>query len=725
MPRVRKFEDDLIIKSYPEGRIFFYKSGFRLINSREKTGISLIESAVKGKDFCEYFEETCQPIQYSFKQKAGTGGYMVFEQNFTDNILTDIDILFFEEITSDDHTIRKVALPFEINNQDRYLASRILPLDSNHLLFFIGENNENHRSLTKCYIFNILTEKNRCLGEYCDYPTSLMSPNYTLLSNNEGDFSIYHYNFCVDDMDESHEPNIVQLEEFNRCIDCFNADCVCSATFGTGFEELIIIDSQRNHVDLLERFPQLKDLKTNCCSGFILFTLTQNVFSALLRRNNSIFIVVHIENGELKTSTGRLGCYDLVCDNIKHIDLTISFHDELCCLYGANNYDGVYGPLKYRSVSNEVMRLDNICPLSVMFDGIAHFNDYSGMQCFFYFKEKKIVIHKSVMNSNGRIQRSYNKLSFHPVGEEHFFMLAQRYDRHGSSEVVKIHWEGSESKPIITSCQIGLNNVGIIAGLPFYVSYNDNGTTHGYLGDTRILELPQDEYFNDCSYSVVGNSACIFCSESINFFQFLIDENDVEVQKHFIFYHDNDVANVNYNPRPLVDTADHQLFVVHKYGVESEVHQLHCLNWETGNFLEPVLIYKYTNDEFEDECERIQGHNFISFVGDSYISVDQGIYKVTIVNGTIETHFFSNSNLTFNGDFLNNLNLPNNVVQVMKYEEETKTMVLKTFNVEQDPESTNPTVETFHLPSFLAEASIVEYHMPNYHSQTNNEAEFL
>ncbi|KAL0233875.1 hypothetical protein PCE1_002380 [Barthelona sp. PCE] len=674
MPRIRKFEDDLIIGAFPEGQIIFEGQGVRMVKSREDTRLNNLIDAVDGEEFCGYVEET------------------------------------------------KIRFPFDdLDNLQKFVSSEFVPLDENHIFFSITEVDEEHQNgeSTHCFILNILTEQYRCLGEYEYYSISNnCSVEYVLMRNYGNDFSIFYYNFCADDMDEAHEPDIVQLEGVHNqnCIGCYNADCVCFYVNGEILEELIIFDRQRNRVDLLERFPQLLELKMSYCSYFALFTLTQDVFSALLN-DGSICTVVHIENGELKTTTGDVGSNIVHCDDLKHIDLANSFHNERQ-FFGTCDTTCVYGPIKLRKVDNEVIRLQNIWPHRVMYDGTVHFADSNRKrQCYFYFKEKRIVTHKSVMtNDSFMFERNYSELSMHPVEEEYFFMIAQCNRRQGASEIVKIHWEGSESKPIITPFENNgfLNYNSLVLGLPFFIDYNEN-VCQGYLGNTKVLELPPNEYINDCKPSVTGSSVCVSCTNSTHFLQLLINNNDVEVQKHITFHHGDDVSNVVFCHHPLTDTADHQLFVTYKYNNDGEEQYMHCLDWSTGNFLEPVLIYKYLNDGEMDE-EFLEGNCFFKFIGDSYIQVEQGINKVSIVNGVIEMRFFTNTILPNIGNDIRSLNLPNNVVQEVIYEEETKTMVLKTYNVEEDPESKNPTVERFHLPSFLAEASIVEYHMPNYHA---------
>ncbi|KAL0231959.1 hypothetical protein PCE1_002956 [Barthelona sp. PCE] len=71
MPRVRKFEDDLIIRAYPEGQMIFEGEGVRLLSSRENKDISLIESAIEDKDFVGYVEDACEPLKYTSKLRAG------------------------------------------------------------------------------------------------------------------------------------------------------------------------------------------------------------------------------------------------------------------------------------------------------------------------------------------------------------------------------------------------------------------------------------------------------------------------------------------------------------------------------------------------------------------------------------------------------------------------------------------------------------------------------
>ncbi|KAL0232468.1 hypothetical protein PCE1_002809 [Barthelona sp. PCE] len=712
MPRIRKFEDDLIIGSFSEGQIFFEGQGVRMVKTREDTHIKYLIDTVDGEEFCGYVEKMCEPMQYNYKRKAGAG-FMLIQLHFEEgNRLTELEIKYFNEINSDEYSTRRIRFPFDdLNNMETYISSEFIPLDENHIFFTITYVDEEHQNgqATYCNILNIITEQNRYIvGEYELYSlNTIFSTGFLILTRfEEDDFLLFHYNFCVDDMDDTHEPDIVQLEGFHNhiCIGCYNAECVCFAVFNEGFEELIIFDRQRNRVDLLERFPQLRDIKTNYFSSFALFTLTQDVFSALFN-DGSVCTVVHIKDGKLKTSTGDLGIYDVRCADAKLIDLMNSFHDEKCQFYGVCCATAVYGNTKFRNISNEVMHLQNFWPHSVMYDGTARFSDYSRKrQCYFYFKEKRVVIHKSVMTKNNLV--NYSELSMHPVEEDHFFMVAQTYGIQEESEIVKIHWEGSESKPIITPYEhVGLNCIGLVFGLTFTIEYSEN-ICQGYICNTKVLELPPNEHINYCKPLVSGNYVCVNCTGSTHFLQILINENDVEVQKHITLHHNHAVTNVIYSHHLLTETPDHQLFVMYRYNDDGEEQCLHCLDWSTGNFLEPILLYKFSNVG--------EGNCFSNFIGDSYIRVDKGINKVSIVNGVIEMQFFTNTFLpNITNDMNNNLNLPNNVVQEMKYEEETKTMVLKTYNVEEDPESINPTVETFHLPSFLAEASIVEYHMPN------------
>ncbi|KAL0232420.1 hypothetical protein PCE1_002761 [Barthelona sp. PCE] len=362
MPRVRKFEDDLVIRAYPEGQMIFEDQGVVLLKSREK--FSLIESAIEGKDFVGYVEDTRKPLQYTSKLKAGES-YMIIEQLLDDsNFLTHIDILLFSDIMSDEHTRRRIPFPFEMNNFRR-LFSRIIPMDENHLLLTIGDA-VNNRRVIQSYILNVLTYDYRCLGEY--YSISVRTPNYILLRNCQDD-TIWHYNFSVDDMDEAHEPDIEQLDDiYLRFFGCLNSDCIFSARFrDQEIDELIIFDSQRNQVNLTERFPQLKGLFIGSNSDFTLLTLSQDVLSMIVIYS-SFMVVVHIENDELKMLEGEMNLDYVLCNDLKHIDLNDNyFHDEDCVFYGVDERTKLCGLIKFRTVDNEVMRLKSLHPTDIFF----------------------------------------------------------------------------------------------------------------------------------------------------------------------------------------------------------------------------------------------------------------------------------------------------------------------------------------------------------------------
>ncbi|KAL0233669.1 hypothetical protein PCE1_002179 [Barthelona sp. PCE] len=208
MPRVRKFEEDLVMQDYPEGQMIFEGEGVRLLSSRENKDISLIESAIEGKGFVGYVEDTRKPLQHTSKLRAGES-YMIIEQLFDDNnFLAHFDILLFSEIMSAEHTRRRMPFPLEMNNFRR-LCRKVFPMDENHLLFTISDIDIfNNRQVRQCYILNVLTEEYRCLGDYDSQSTK--NSNYILLRKYQDNF-IWHYNFSVDDMDEAHEPDIEQL----------------------------------------------------------------------------------------------------------------------------------------------------------------------------------------------------------------------------------------------------------------------------------------------------------------------------------------------------------------------------------------------------------------------------------------------------------------------------------------------------------------------------------
>ncbi|KAL0233439.1 hypothetical protein PCE1_001954 [Barthelona sp. PCE] len=710
MPRVRKFEEDLVMQAYPDGQMIFEGEGVVLLKSREITEISLIESAIEGKDFIGYVEDTRKPLQYTSKLKAGES-YMIIEQLFDDSgIITHFDILLFNDVMNEEHTRRIVPFPFPMIKS---LSSGIVPLDENHLLFAIKETVDN-RQLIQCYILNVITYDYRCLGEY--YSISVRTPNYILLRYCQDNF-IWHYNFSVDDMDEAHEPDIEQLHGGVHLsyISCLNSDCICSVSFDNyKVDELVIFDSQRNQVNLTERFPQLKGLNIYMYSNFALLTLTQDVLLMLLIGFGSSCVVIHIENGELKISEVEMNFKNVLCHSLKHIDLNDSSFRKCSVLFGEDRRTGRYGPIKFREVSKEVLRLNSLQPKRIFFDGIEEvYGHIASIRCYFFFKERKLIVLRGCRKPFSRVWCQI--LSVHPNEGDDFFVMAEKHSE--TNTYVKLCWTGSEFKPITTILpHCGSKNRGFIQGLPLNVDYRED-TELIYLGEKVILELPPNNYIRSVYGSHFDNSACILCEEAIHFFQLNVNGYDVEVQKHIVFEHEY-LYDVYFNPSPLAETPDHQLFVVCTHSRVATTQHLHCLDWSTGSFLEPVHLYQNSMNEKIEE-----GNYFNDFVGDSYIHVRGGIIKAYIEACAIKTRFYTNNNLQYSPDMKisHDPNLPNNVIQDMSYEEETKTMVLKTYNVEEDPESMNPTVERFHLPSFLAEASIFEYHMPDYHEHYHNE----
>ncbi|KAL0234058.1 hypothetical protein PCE1_001096 [Barthelona sp. PCE] len=702
MPRVRKFEDDLIIKAYPEGQLIFEGQGLRLLKSRDNTDISLIESAIVGKSFVGYVEDKGEPLKYTYMRRAGES-YMIIKQLFDDSgIITHLDILLFSEIMSAEHTRRRIPFPFD--NIGRFQISRIFSMDENHLLFTISDT-VNNRQVILCYILNVLTDEYRCLGEYDSQST--INSNYIMLRKCQDD-TTWHYNFSADDMDEAHEPDIEQLDGIHlEHFRCLNSDCIFSVLQDHRYGELVIFDCQRNQVNLTERFPQLKGLNIFKLSNFALLTLTQDVLSMIFF--GSGIKVIHIENDELKMLEGEMNLDNVICDGWKHIDLNDnSFRDEDCVFYGTDKITERYGPIKFRAVDNEVVSLKSLHPKKIFFDGKAEVYDNASIRYYFFFKERKLI----VLREYNKISRTnYVIRSVHPNEGGDFIVMAEKHSE--TNTYVKIHWHGSESKPITTILpHCGSINHCLIQGLPLNVDRLEDRTGLVYLGSKLLLDLPPNIYVRSVQGSHFDNSACILCKNTIHFLQLNVNGNDVEVQKHIVFEHE--YCDVYFNPRPLAETPDHQLFVVYTHSRVATLQHLHCIDWSTGSFLEPVHLYQYYRNEKIEE-----GNFFNNFVGDSYIHVVGGIIKVHIEHGAIKTRFFTNDNLP-NLNIDNNLpnlnidhNLPNNTVQDMSYEEETKTMLLKTYNIEEDPESINPTVETFHLPSFMAEASIVEYHMPD------------
>ncbi|KAL0233609.1 hypothetical protein PCE1_002122 [Barthelona sp. PCE] len=695
MPRVRKFEDDLIIRAYPEGQLIFEGEGVTLIKSREITEIGLIESAIEDKDFVGYVEDTRKPLKYTSKLRAGES-YMIIEQLFDDsNFLTHLDILLFSDIMSDEHTRRRIPFPLEMNNFRRPYR-KIFPMDENHLLFTISDT-VNNRQVRQCYILNVLTEEYRCLGDY-DSQSNINS-NYILLKKCQDD-TIWHYNFSADDMDEAHEPDIEQLDGVHlEHFRCLNSDCIFSVLQGHRYGELVIFDSQRNQINLTERFPQLKGLNISRDSNFALLTLTQDVLSMVFI--GSGIKVIHIENGELKMSEGEVNLDNVRCNDLKHIDLNDnSFRDD-CIFFGTDRRTKRYGRIKFRPVDNEVFRLNSLQPKRIFFDGIMEvYDDNASIRYYFLFKERKLIVLRGCRKPFSHT--SCEILLVHPNEGDDFIVLTEV----NGCAYGKLCWTGSESKPITTILpHCGSINHCFIQGLPLNV---DRGLV--YLGSELIVELPRNIRVKGVHSLRFDYSACIVFGEANHFFRFNVNGYDVDVQNHIVFESEYS-CDVYFNPRPLAETPDHQLFVVHVRSRVVTTQHLHCLDWSTGSFLEPVLLWKGSYDDGTEE-----GNYFRNFVGDSYIHVRGGIIKVYVEHGTIKTRFFTNNNFPY-VNIIHDPNLPNNVIQDMSYEEETKTMVLKTYNIEEDPESINPTVESFHLPSFLAEASIVEYHMPDYHEQ--------
>ncbi|KAL0239045.1 hypothetical protein PCE1_004736 [Barthelona sp. PCE] len=479
-------------------------------------------------------------------------------------------------------------------------------------------------------------------------------------------------------------------------------------------EDMIIIDCQRNRVNLTERFPQLKSLNISLQS-FGIITLSQDIctmiiFECPMSLLNCLYcVIVHVENGELHMSSGTMELNDPICDHFNHIDLTQdSFHHEDFVLYGTCSNTGSFGPIKYSYVENEVMRLCGLSSELVFFDGIPKFyDDVQLNQYFFYLKEKKIVVLKEHDDDS---EIKFTVISTHPFSsdEDDFYVFSmKRSGDRSTRKIVKIHWVGKEYLPIITDLPHGGKKCAdFLLGLPLCIDYDNLGNCLVYLGNTVILELTANKKVYEYCDSTANNSVCILCSDSLHFLQFIVNKCDVEVQKHFFFEHNDNIAEKYYNPRPMIEIHDHHLFVIEKR--DSKNDYLCCLDWSSGNFLEPVLLHDHSVDD----------NRFRYFVGDACLKMEHGIVQVSIFNGVIEKVFLHNENLPNIENEMNILNLPNDIVQSTIYDEETKTMVLRTFNVKDDPRSTNPTVEAFHIPSFLAEASIVEYHMPNYQART-------
>ncbi|KAL0232278.1 hypothetical protein PCE1_002620 [Barthelona sp. PCE] len=696
MPRIRRYEDDLIVNSHPEGRIIFEGQGVTLLSSEpEIFDISRIET-FEGKEFIGFVGDIQkEPLKYISKQKVETGFIIVKK------IGAEFEILFFDSITSDEYTSKRVPFPLELNGR---ISKKFIPLDANHFLFTMLSNHSKH-----CYLFSTLTEQHRYLGEFDFSVTADYS--FVLLKKLEDD-SIWHYNFTVDDMDELRELDIKQLDGVNEhtICSCANSDCVLYVSFGSGIEQMIIIDRQRNRVDLIERFcEQLKNVKIDYFTNFVLFTLTENVFTAMF--SSSLFCtLIHIENGELKMSCGEMK-YCVSCIHSIHLNLTNDFCDRDCVIYGASKRTGVCGSIKFRSSHNEVLRLNKLCPLNIYFNGIVHYSDDDSRHYFFFFKEKKIIIVKDVKKKN-LLPIFHKVISYHVSKDCHFYVMLESSGKEQGTNYTKIQWKDCDIRPIVEDIPSirGSEFFCFILGLPINTIYDDDENCLIYLGDTLILELDEDNLIYNVFGTITGDSVCIYCTESIHFFRFLIENNNVKVEKHIIIDHDYNISQIHFFPHPM-DTINHQLFVVDEYGDDFEMKYLYCLDWSTESVLEPFTLFKQSLDG-----EELVNLNFKGFVSNSHIRLDSGVARVSIFEGAITLDVFNNSILPHVENIYTDLNQPNGVIQTATYEAYTKSVVLNTYNIEEDPESTNTEIDTFHLPSFLSETFIVEYCMPYYHS---------
>ncbi|KAL0238917.1 hypothetical protein PCE1_004608 [Barthelona sp. PCE] len=725
--------DNLAIKSYPEGKMVFEGQGLKLYGYGETIN-HLVQNCIEEKDFIMRVEDLA--LKYTHKKATGTGKYLKlgtfsnrlmikYELSFLESELSgieyelsflefekeqleqqehqeaiqkkieecekrldeetdELEVLMFNEFVSDEHTTRKVTIPSDLSLDNNDLEYQFEVLDENHLfLHFFGSN--------RCFLFNMLTEQHRLIG--CYRPV-LCDARFVMLRNGS---NLYHYNFSVDDMDVTHEPDIEQLDVIGQKVYlCHNADCICFANLSSGtashqISTLTIFDRQRNRVELMERFPQLRDLNNNMISDFCLLTLTQDVLSIIFWRKK-VCTIVHIENGILKESSGKMvvSLRSLCCESIKHVDLENSFFDEDCVCYSSYiNMNNTFGRIRFKSMNSNVIRLKNLLPKNISYDGIVCFNEQ--VPYYFYLKEQKVIILRT-RSCNNVIQEGelkYKIKSTHTATEGNFFVLAERYSGKKLQDMVKIHWQDSSS-PIVTILP-GFKFVKMVQGIP--LTYNSvNGRCQVFLGRTMIVELSKTMRESIVYSSNTENTACIYCSDSIHFLKFKLHIGDeVEILKYISLERKN--SKISFNPSSLVDTAnDHQIFVLHSKIKKCRVQYLYCLDWANECFLEPVLLFKYRKNG-----EVLQGNSFQDFICGSHLQVDQRIVEVSIVNGSIET---SNNDCIH----IDNEYQSKNTEQSAEYNAETKSIVLKT----------NTVIETFHLPTFLAEADIFEYHMPDY-----------
>ncbi|KAL0232173.1 hypothetical protein PCE1_003169 [Barthelona sp. PCE] len=705
MPRLRNFEDDLILASHPEGKIVFEEKSLRMYSTQEVENISFIDSAIEGHSFSGHVEGSYDLSERTVKYIL-SDEFVSIEDVYEMNDLVGHKIKFFKEITSDVHKELYVPFPFQIEHPDMFVRD-FFPMQDEYFIFSIEDWNICE---TRSYLFNVITKQYRLVTDY-EYQIIDFNSKSVFFLLSQGADTYYQYIFSKEDINEAKEPDLDEITGVinHSFVKCFNAECICFINGNETLEKMILVDCYRNSIDLIERFPQLKTIGMDSFTHFGLINLTQHLFTMVLLREEFLLTVIHIENDHLMMSSGDIGCQNPMCSHKKLINVNEIFFDEECIFYGHSNSSSVFGPLRFINANNEVINLSNLCRSMIFFNGILQFVEKFQTNYYLYLREKKIIIFKSnkKMKENDIL---CNDTVVFPAGDC-FFVMATVKDSENLI-TARIHWERSQAAPIITNIPCGGTKLkGYMFGLP--LSYSDDGVvTNYFLGEKKIFST-RNVYYGISYFTSFSNesaSACIFCI-SLYFFKFSIDKHKVEIQKHVEFNANHQISRVYFNPY-LMEETGYQLFVVQYIDENLRIRQyLYCLDWVSERFFEPILLYNEAD---------LEGDRFYDFLGSEYMRMDSGIARISILNEIIEVIVIRNAEFPHR-DHDQDLNLPSNIAQTSSYDDNTKTITLRTFNIDKDPHSTNPTVETFHLPSFLAEASVFEYYMPDYYEKWRNE----
>ncbi|KAL0233599.1 hypothetical protein PCE1_002113 [Barthelona sp. PCE] len=334
---------------YNGGNIVCEETGVK-VSSIEDCNHFLLNCAVEGKNFDCFLENSYPPLKYAHKKPAGSG-FMHIQTKISQDKVSELDIRYFNDILSDSHITLSIPFPLRNNFIDNVVSGDILPLDEQHIFFVIKETDENHilGEVPRCYILNIFNGAFNCVGEY-DYGRTIC-PYFLILETLYGSGCTYHYRFNAIDIKKSSHPNIQVIDNAytGRSI-CLNAKCMCFITYRYGTnsaESLIIMDSQRNSIDLFKNFPQLRNMQTSHLCYFVIFRLTEKVLSMMFIYNQQFCDFIHIENDEMKSARGQMNFTYYCCDTIHNINLTEDFHDENCTVYGSSIETGGYGPVEY------------------------------------------------------------------------------------------------------------------------------------------------------------------------------------------------------------------------------------------------------------------------------------------------------------------------------------------------------------------------------------------